>query len=288
MSPTRKPIGVRTLTATLTNPLEAVASLTGVCIHNVGQGDAISIVDESFSRVFHIDYGGKQSSPFKPKTNRVALIDSSMPVDPGRTLMLSHWDEDHWCSARMGAKVLSDAHWLVPRQLTSPRAVERSTKVKTIHCLPERFVGRALKFETSQGDAVWFEKLGRFVSGASTEDCNTTGVAFSITSRDKEVILLPGDAPYHLVKHYWHLREAGYRLRGLLAFHHGADTHWEPETEALLRNWPAARGGQTVVFSYGDPNTYEHPYRDRYKVLLPAAVLENTPQAASGLVSILF
>nr|MCB7500941.1 hypothetical protein [Enterobacter roggenkampii] len=275
MSPARKPINAPV--ATLTNPLDGVASLTGIRVHHVGQGDALSVLDQNNQPVFHIDYGGRQSSPYKPSAQRAPLIDAALPIDAGRTLMLSHWDEDHWCAARIGTKVLSDAHWLVPRQLTSPRAVERSTRISTIHCIPERFVGTALQFETIEGDALWFEKLGAFVPGATSEDCNATGVAFAITSKNKEAILLPGDAPFHLSRHYQYLKDEGYTLRGVLAFHHGANTHWTTATEDLLRNWPPAKQGQHVVFSYGEPNAYGHPYRDKYRALLPSASTVETP-----------
>ncbi len=287
MSKERKAIGA--LDAVLNNPLEDVQSLEGVRVHHVGQGDASSVLGAGKQPVFHIDYGGRQSNPFKPKSQSVASIDSNLHVSPGRTLMLSHWDEDHWYSAQVGTKVLANAYWLTPRQVTSPRAVARSTKVETIRCIPEWLVGMTVKFEAANGDAVWFEKLKSFVPGAIAEDCNETGVAFSITREaTKDVILMPGDAPYDRVPHYRHLRDQGYRLRGLMAFHHGAPTHWEPSTDQLLNQWPRAMGGQTVVFSYGAPNSYTHPYRGRYEMLLPRSDIIDMPAQPNGYYDILF
>lgn len=287
MSGERKAIGA--LDAVLNNPLESVQSLEGLRIHHVGQGDALSVLGAGKQPVFHVDYGGRQSNPFKPKSQSVAKIDSKLPVSPGSTLMLSHWDEDHWCSALVGTHALANAYWLTPRQVTSPRAVARSTKMGAIRCIPEWLVGMTVKFEAVNGDAVWFEKLGRFVPGAAAEDCNETGVAFSITREaTKEAILMPGDAPYQSVPHYRHLLDQGYRLRGLMAFHHGAPTHWEPSTDQLLNCWPRASGGQTVVFSYGDPNSYTHPYRGRYEMLLPYCDLIDMPAQPAGYYDILF
>jgi beta-lactamase superfamily II metal-dependent hydrolase len=281
VSLTRRSIGAATA-ATLDSPLDSVARLSGVRAYYVGQGDALGVLDDHGEVVFRVDYGGRQSNPFKPKARQVQLIDASLPVAHGRTLMLTHWDEDHWCSTRLGTKILAEAIWLVPRQLTSPRAVERSTKVATIQCIPESLVGVALKFETGSGDAVWCEKLGRFEPHALSEDCNATGVAFAVTTQAKDVILLPGDAPYHLVNHYGYLKRQGYRLRGLVAYHHGANTHWEQATYDLLKDWPASNSGQVVLFSYGQPNAYGHPHRQRYKVIFPNATIKDLIAESSG------
>lgn len=288
VKPKREAITARTESSALPNPLDGVAGLSGVRVHHVGQGDALSLLDSDQQLVLRVDYGGKQSSPFPSDHGREAKINAALPIHGGRHLFLSHWDEDHWCSAREGTAVLKQARWLVPRQLTSPRAVLRSTQVSTIHCIPETLVGKAVKFEAARGDAFWLEKLGKFDADAGSEDCNLTGLAFAATSLAREVILMPGDAPFHRVQHYWYLKASGYRLRGLLAFHHGAKTHWTSDTDELLRDWPPSDNGQMVAFSYGNPNKYEHPHLERYRELLPQAGFLGSPLSRDGYVDLLF
>src|SRR4051794_2498600 len=117
---------------TLVNPLAHCDAIGGVIVHDVGQGDSISIVDAFHQPLLRIDYGGQQSSPFKRWSGpaRAGAIDAALPVQPDDPIMLTHWDEDHWCSARLGTQALAQGRWLAPRQWTSPRAVKRSARME--------------------------------------------------------------------------------------------------------------------------------------------------------------
>ncbi len=194
-----------------------------------------------------------------------------MPIASNRLLMLTHWDEDHWCSASKGTTA-RNAAWLVPRQVTSPRAVRFSATLNNIHCIPESLVGQTLRFDTQNDDYILWEKIGSFPGAfAKDEDCNKSGVALAIVRKGpegSEAILLPGDAPFEKVGCFLQLAQQGVALRGILAFHHGAGTNWTQATETLLRNWTKAKTLE-VVFSCSQPNTYNHPDEGRYKALLP-------------------
>ena len=261
--------------------LHDVGAICGVRIFDVGQGDAVAIlgvVDNVEKSVLLLDYGGREGNPFDPNT----LVDRHMPVVEGQLLMLSHWDEDHWCAAKKGMQA-SHAKWLVPRQLTSPRAVRFSSQLDNIHCVPERLVGSPRRFRASNDDAVWWEKIGAFPGVfAKDEDCNRTGVALAVVARPPnspgEAILLAGDAPFDKVGIFRQLRQSGVRLRGLVAFHHGAGTHWTRATGELIRNWPSI-GQVDVVFSCSETNSYGHPDEDRYRDLLPYATFRRTATA---------
>jgi hypothetical protein len=264
-------------------PLANVSRLAGVRVFDVGQGDSIAIMGVAAGElrpVLQLDYGGRERNPFGPG----ATVDQAMPVESNRLLMLSHWDEDHWCSAPKGSSARA-AEWLVPRQLTSPRAVMFSTDLPAIHCIPEALVGEAFCFDTSGGDHVAWEKIGAFPGAfARGEDCNKTGVALAVVhygGSGAEAILLPGDAPFDKVGLFRNLFDRGVTLRGIVAFHHGAGTHWTQETERLLKDWPAPRG-LDVVFSCSDPSSYHHPDEDRYKALLPDATLHWTSKARAA------
>jgi beta-lactamase superfamily II metal-dependent hydrolase len=272
-----KPVANPYIAGIIADPLAAVNGIAGVRVMDVGQGDAIALLDLSLTPVLWIDYGGRESSPFKQFSGKkkIAEIDKVLPAGPGVTVMLTHWDEDHWNSAKDDTAV-EGADWIVPRQFTSPRAVRRSARFQKARCVPEALVGQLQTFRALNGDALQWEKLKRFDSNATHEDCNRTGLAFSIVRAGTgEGILLPGDAPLNAVRHYARF-DAKFRLRGLVAPHHGAGTHW-PKTEALLRFWNAPGEVQDVVFSCGMPNSYQHPDATNY-----AAAIPNATQHESG------
>jgi hypothetical protein len=203
--------------------------------------------------------------------------------------MMTHWDEDHWCTAPKAGAVLK-ADWLVPRQVTSPRAVRFAASLDRIVCIPEDRVGRAQSFCAVSGDAVWWEKIGTSNTDSTRfEDCNRTGVALSVVRKGvgdepDRVILMPGDAAFGAVGHYREHFLAGRRLSGIVAFHHGAGTHWTAATEALVEEWPTVQGGASLVFSCARPNSYDHPDRALYERLLAGRLRDvtETAQLRSG------
>ena len=122
------------------SPLAGASSILGVRIFDVGQGDSIAIMADvggTAEVVLQLDYGGRERNPFKRNSD----VDVRMPVVSNKLLMLTHWDEDHWSSAPKGSSA-KNADWLVPRQVTSPRAVRFSATLQKIHCIPESLVGR--------------------------------------------------------------------------------------------------------------------------------------------------
>ena len=266
-----------------TRPLEGVASLAGVRIYDVGQGDSISILDGQGNPVLQIDYGGRQGHPFAGLTKDE--VDERMPVGSSALLMMTHWDEDHWCSAPRGDAARA-AHWLVPRQLTSPRAVRFASGLEHIACIPEEEVGEVFAFEAENGDAILWEKLAPSAQSenAGRENCNRTGVALSLVRRRAEggeAILLPGDAAFGHVRHYWQLRDAGLALAGLVAFHHGSGLHWTRATRRLLMKWPKSPRFE-IVASCADDNSYGHPDRACYAGLFPHHLLRTTADERSA------
>lgn len=269
----RKPISVGDWVKA--NPLKDVTGIGRVIVDYVGQGDAISIADLAGEVVVRIDYGGRESRPFaRPIKKRLTEIDAALPVAQGAPVFLTHWDEDHWCSALVGSQAARNGNWITPRQFTSPRAALRSTQLRTVKCLPAAMEQTPICFEAVNGDQLWCEKIGSFQPTATTEDCNLTGMAFSVVSlASNSVILLPGDAPIHKVPHYQTHLSSGLMLRGLVAYHHGARTHGIDLTSRFLRHWTGQRPGPRIVFSCGDPNAYDHPWPYHYLRVLPAATL---------------
>lgn len=272
------------------DPLANVGALSGVRVADVGQGDALCVLDGAKRPVLRIDYGGYQSSPFKGLTGaaRDHAIDVALPVTDTRLIMLTHWDEDHWASATPGCQAVGQVEWLVPRQWTSPSAVELSTRIGTIRCIPPALEHGPVCFVAANGDQLWWEKLKPFSPTARSEDCNRTGVAFSVVkAATGQVIFLPGDAPFHLPSHYGDHAKAGLTMRGLVAFHHGARTHWTRKTHAFLERWRRSTVEQTIIYSVGEPNSYHHPVTANYDrafppAFFPNAVFRRTPQTRYG------
>lgn len=281
---TRQPIMSRdVVNVSGLSPLAAVSRLRGVRVFDVGQGDSIAVLGDVHGKeevVLQLDYGGRERNPFPQNAD----IDRRMPVDPGQLLMLTHWDEDHWCSASKG-QLAQKAKWLVPRQLTSPRAVRFSATLGDIQCIPESHVGQVLRFSAQNGDYILWEKIGPFAGPfAKDEDCNKTGVALAVVGSNasgEEAILLPGDAPFGRVSMFGQLAQRGVRLRGIVAFHHGAGTHWTNATEQLLKNWPST-APLDVVFSCSQPCSYNHPDEPRYRALLSQTQFHRTGVARAN------
>jgi len=284
-------IDAASLSLDMTNPLASVEALGGILVADVGQGDAIGLLDQGERIVAWIDYGGKQSSPFLGLSGqpRIDKIDAHLPAGPALPVFLSHWDEDHWYSARPGAAACETSAWLVPRQWPSPAAVRRSREIKTIRCFPESLASPILCFVARNGDELWCEKLKPFRSNVASEDCNRSGLAFSVVrKKGGKVIFLPGDAPFHLPKHYRLHRAEGYKMRGLVAFHHGAGAHWTKGTRAFLKRWASDAVGPVVAFSYGDPNGYGHPLKANYGAFPVGKQLETPGRRAGAPLKILF
>lgn len=267
------------------NPLKDVDGIGRVIVDYVGQGDAVSITDLSGKVVARIDYGGRESRPFaRPLKHRLRAIDARLPVGSRKPIFLTHWDEDHWCSALVGGQAAVRGRWITPRQFTSPRAALRSTRFTNVACLPAALEQVPICFKAVNGDELWCEKIGRYDPTAMTEDCNLTGMAFTVVrAATGDVVFLPGDAPIHKVPHYARFRTEGHRLRGLVAYHHGSHTHGIEQTEAFLRHWSQQQPGPRVVFSCGDPNSYDHPWPEHYKAALPHATVRRPRRVGASI-----
>ncbi len=243
--------------------------ISGARIYDVGQGDAIAILNEAGGTILQLDYGGRQDNPFEGKSH--VEVDQMLPVSTDALVMMTHWDEDHWSTAPKGDAAKA-ANWLVPRQVTSPRAVRFATELAKVRCIPEALVGRVFEYSAQNGDAILWQKIAKSSPSPSIhENCNRTGVAAALLRRSGgagQVILLPGDAPFDEVPLFDDLRSAGTTLTGLVAYHHGSKYPLRNGTRALFRDWPVTPGGPCdIVFSYGAENSYGHPHRDRYDTL---------------------
>jgi hypothetical protein len=204
-------------------------------VYDVGQGNCNALLGDRNVPFLYYDFGGgvagnRQSFPG-------ALSSFCFTETP--TIVLSHWDWDHWSSANRDANAYA-LPWIVPRE---PKALG------PVHAT---FLGRLSQRATL---LVWPSTLQRLICGdyelikctGPPHSRNDSGLALSVEHLDAAAwMLFPADAEYRYIPFFDH------PLIGLVASHHGANTHG--------RGVPAPSGPDSVlVYSYGAGNGYPHP-----------------------------
>jgi len=260
-------------------------AISGARVYDVGQGDATGIIDDAGRTILQLDYGGRQNNPFEGKSS--ADVDRLLPVTKDGLIMMTHWDEDHWSTGPKGGAVRT-SEWLVPRQVTSPRAVRFSTELPKMRCIPETVVGKTFDFRAQNGDEILWQKIApSSPSPLIHENCNRTGVAVALLRRSGgggQVILLPGDAPLDEIPLYSSLFRAGMTLTGLVAYHHGSKYPLRHGTRRMLKEWAVTPGAPCdVVLSYGVDNSYGHPHLEQYADLATRHVIATPTLRTSAL-----
>jgi hypothetical protein len=114
-------------------------ALSGIRVFDVGQGDCIGLLDQNGVVFCYVDYGGLGDHPDhgSPLLNPAA---SRMPTTYGSgytAMVLTHWDKDHYYSAKKYNTDARNGLWLVPRQLASPQAVRFAAGLPNALSWPE-------------------------------------------------------------------------------------------------------------------------------------------------------
>jgi len=227
---------------------ETVTGLRGIRVFDVGQGDCIGLLD-----------GGLMDHPDEANPNATA---ERLPVsyEGGfASIVLTHWDKDHYWSANKKNPEAQKGEWLVPRQMASPQAVRFAAELDRAKCWPENR-DAPVRLDIGGRWDIEIRKCGKFSKKKLTEDRNKTGLAVTLLEwRAQQVdtyMLLPGDCPFHRIPS---LPSA--ELRGLVAYHHGARKGWTHKTSAAIANFHTKH---EMVYSYGE-NDYGHPDRTSYE-----------------------
>lgn len=256
-----------------------IYEILGICVYNCGQGDSIAVYGldkdsrkaksgEGLQKPLHIDYGGYQDNPHR-QHNYVNCL-SHWPIHPDGTILLTHWDQDHYWSGLRDTN-LHTKKWLVPRQKVSSRVAVFSTKLQNGGCWPENRIHNAIRFRTGSGDEIWIEKIAKMSKPGRTENRNESGLAVSILRKRvnniPDLIICPGDAPYSKIPHLQYLRPAC-RLIGFVAYHHGSEAHWRQSDSDILTAGPAV-SMPTVVYSASPNNQWKHPHQYNYQRTFP-------------------
>jgi beta-lactamase superfamily II metal-dependent hydrolase len=242
--------------------LTEARTLSGIRVFDVGQGDCIGLLDED-QRIFcYVDYGGLADNPYRGTTmpNPAAQRMPPRSSGGGIQIILTHWDKDHYYTAKKYNTFTADCPWLVPRQMASPQAVRFAASLSRALCWPETYKQKTKQFRIGAKTAVEIRKCGQFIAKAPHEDRNRTGLAVTLLHYENDkcdrYMLLPGDCPFDRIPM---LPKA--RLQVLVAYHHGAHTHWGKSTQVIKR-----RAKQRyLVYSYGRSNIYGHPDPTNYE-----------------------
>jgi beta-lactamase superfamily II metal-dependent hydrolase len=207
-------------------------------IYNVGQGSLSAITDEKNVPLLYYDLGGGFAWNKSTYLNTLKLCFSYT-----KTIIISHWDNDHLETAKRYFKsdpsILNDVTWIVPEQKITTSYFKLAAKMRATGNLiiwPNTLRGK-LSF--------WFGELIK----CNGPDKNHSGIALVVISPENyiEKVLCPGDAAYKYIP--WIRRM---KFDGLVATHHGAN--FDDENAPV----PNCKNGN-IAYSYGFENTYFHP-----------------------------
>jgi hypothetical protein len=246
----------------------AVTSITGVRVFDVGQGDCIGLLDQDRKVFCYFDYGGLADHPERNSPGHMQVHASTQHDGRDLSIVLSHWDKDHYWSAEKKNPSARAGNWLVPRQNVSPSAARFAAELAKARCWPERLGEEPVAFTVGSQFEIEIRKCRGFDRDAMNEDRNLSGLAITVVRKDQDgakptaMILLPGDCPFDLIP-----RRPDSPLRGLVAYHHGSGVHWNFGTMmAIARKHVAFRMVYSFGAAYGkETNAYGHPCRGNYK-----------------------
>jgi hypothetical protein len=238
--------------------------LTGLRVFDVGQGDCFGLLNQNGEVFCYVDYGGLGNHPDQGSRLKNPA-GSRMPVAYGSgytAIILTHWDKDHYYSAKKYNDEAKKGLWLVPRQLASPQAVRFAAGLPNALRWPESWGQKVKTFRVNSNDHIEIRKCEKFVGSAKTEDRNATGLVVTLSKFKNRTLqfysLLPGDRHFDGIPA---LPSA--EIRVLIAYHHGSDTDWKPATKREITNLLGTP--RDLVYSYGSSNTFGHPVTINYK-----------------------
>jgi len=209
-----------------------VSKPSSVVCYNVGQGSCAAICGEPGNPLAYFDFGGS-----------FGINASTYPLNlefciKGQPVILSHWHMDHWISAEHHPEITRNT-WIVPRQgPLAPRATQLAYRILEN--------GNLLIWPSQQSRIT--TSIGDIVKLSSHDVRNHSGlVVFAKVKfcRKTYTVLVPGDAAYRKIP-----VKTG-TIHSMIATHHGG---WHRGDKP-----PAASTNAVIAYSYGEPNTYDHP-----------------------------
>lgn len=258
---------------------------------DVGQGNATAIRDNDGTIVMFHDYGGLGDRPADIDLRLDVEVEGDDGLLGHAAILLSHWDLDHFCTARVVPEARTHSRWLAPRQRVGGQAVDFANLLTPDADAPAANVclwgynHDIVEWDLGDGCSARLERCtGHIPEGPlAEEERNHSGLALTLISAKETAVeadddamavteilrytvVLPGDAPYRYVQSLAPVhREDDMRCLGLIAYHHGAHSHWN-EACADAVNWLAQSGEEPLlILSYGANNNYGHPSLANYR-----------------------
>jgi hypothetical protein len=191
----------------LKQALKQQCNLDALVCFDIGQGSATALVCSCGAPIYYFDVG--RGSGRNAKT-APSLIDFCTCLSP--TIVLSHWDTDHWAGAA-GHRGLLSQTWIVPRQTISSTHMVFANDILSAG-------GTILVVGLSAPALIWSNAHQDYdLRRCTGKGRNGTGLALVVTDRcSGRAWVLPGDAGYHELPH-----PTPGNVAAMLAPHHGAD-----------------------------------------------------------------
>lgn len=214
--------------------------------YNVGQGSAVCVSEklaEITKPLLYFDVGGGANF------NRFTYPDpdtKNFKVEENTIFILSHWDEDHYETAKRNMNLVRCRKYIAPVQIVTPRNLLFAKKIKDngeLILLPKKFT----EYVFSLGTLVRCKEQ-------DLKKKNDSGLALLLDLNKKNnlnTILLPGDAQYKFIPNIKDIK-----IDALIATHHGGKLN-----RAIRVPSPTNKKG-CIAYSYGKDNIYGHPLRN--------------------------
>lgn len=251
-----------TLSSLKIHDTNLVTSLNGVRVVDVGQGDCIGLLNQDDKVFCYVDFGGLNDHPEKghrgpdPSKNRMPEKIENQYV----SIILTHWDKDHFWSAYKKNSEAKNCQWIVPKQRVSPQALKFAARLNDAKRWPESIGNKTHSFPVGKDHRVIIRKCKTFDANDYNPDRNITGLAVTLIrskdSIDEAVIILPGDCPFDEIPNL----VSSLPIKAMVAYHHGSNANWNINTtNSIMKKATCA----LLAYSYGN-NHYGHPDEKNY------------------------
>ena len=189
--------------------LQPRCNLEALVCFDIGQGSASALVCRCGMPIYYFDTGRGTGRNARTAPASIDFCTCSSP-----TVILSHWDTDHWAGAAGHAGLLA-CKWIVPRQ-----------KISTTHTVFANDIlkagGKIFVVSDNAPPLVWSSYRQDYdLRRATGSGRNGSGLVLIVTDHASgRLWVLTGDAGYNLIAQ--HVR-ANADIAAMVVPHHGAD-----------------------------------------------------------------
>lgn len=221
--------------ADLIKALRPQCKLEALVCFDIGQGSASALVCRCGMPIYYFDTGcgSGRNAPTAPAT--VDFCTCSLP-----TVILSHWDTDHWAGAS-GHAGLQKCNWVVPRQTISTTHTAFASDILkaggNIYVVGNG--APPLTWSSHQQDYDLQRAIGKGRNGSGLVLIVTDGIS-------ARSWVLTGDAGYDLIA-----QSAPVDIAAMVVPHHGADMGAKS-----VPFWRSSNGYARLFYSFGPGNGY--------------------------------